>query len=142
MYHFFTGKCKWAKLDKPDEKYNKYAIDLYLDSETEKAFYDTGLSLRVKSDEEGKFVTFSRGIDRLLEGMEEKPKKLIRTGEEDGKPVYEPFEDLIGNGSIVTVKVDVYKLKSRPGNGHRLEAVAVEDLVVFKGTLPASDLPF
>ena len=36
------------------------------------------------------------------------------------------------NFSQVTVKVLVYDLKARPGVGHRLEAIRVDDLVEYK----------
>lgn len=140
-YIFMTGKCKWAKLDKPDPKYGFYGIDFYLDKAGMKVFKESGLGLEIKKDEDGEFVRFRRHPDKLFEGMDEKPKKLIFTGEHDaqGKSVYEPFADAVGNGSLVTVKVEVYD--SKKGKGHRLEAVAVEDLVPYGGSEDA-DLPF
>lgn len=136
-FEFFTGPCKWAMLDKMDEEYRCYKIDLYLDKENLKKFYDSGLQLKIRSDDEGDYVTFRRKVDSLLDGQPEKPKKLIN---QDGE--YIPFDGLIGNGSIVTVKVDVYKLKKIKGVGHRLEAVAVESLVPYEGSGEQSDLPF
>lgn len=136
-FYFFTGPCKWAMLDKMDEEYRCYKIDVYLDKENLKKFYDSGLQLKIRSDDEGDYVTFRRKVDSLLEGQQEKPKKLIN---QEGE--YVPFDALVGNGSIVTAKVDVYNLKKIKGTGHRLEAVAVESLVPYEGSGDQSDLPF
>lgn len=136
--YFFTGKCKWAMLDKMDEEFRCYKIDLYLDKENLKKFYDSGCMVKIREDDEGTYVTFRRSVDKLLEGMPQKPKKLIN---QDGE--YIPFDQLIGNGSLVTVKVDVYNLKKMKGTGHRLEAVAVEELVPYEGSgQTQDDLPF
>lgn len=134
-YVFFLGKCQWAKLDKPDDKYGYYGIDLFLDEENKKKFKASGLTLKIHKDADGEeYVRFRREPDKLLEDMPEKPKKLIYT---DGK--YDDFDQLIGNGSLVEVKVQVYD--SQKGKGHRLEAVAVHDLVPY-GNAEDSDLPF
>lgn len=134
-YVFFLGKCQWAKLDKPDEKYGYYGIDLFLDKDNLKKFKESGLTLKIHKDDEGnEYVRFRREPDKLLEDMPEKPKKLIF---EDGK--YAAFDQLIGNGSLVEVKVQVYD--SQKGKGHRLEAVAVHDLIPY-GEGTDEDLPF
>ena len=135
-YLFLTGTCKWAKLDKPDEKYGNYTIDLYLDKGSMKQFKESGLGLKIRDNEEGTFIKLRRDPERVLEGMPEKPRKLIYDAE---KGEYLPFEALIGNGSTVNCKVEVYD--SQKGKGHRLEAVAVENLVPY-GDEEDQDLPF
>lgn len=135
---FFTGPCKWAMLDTPDQAYNCYKITQYLDKENQKKFHDAGLKLEFKTDDDGTFVTFRRYIDKLLDGMPEKPAKLIH----DGEGNYTPFDGLIGNGSIVTTKIEVYPLKKMKGSGHRLTAVAVENLVPYENGQSDDELPF
>lgn len=135
-YIFLSGKAKWAKLDKPDAKYGYYGINLYMDEESEGVFKESGLTLRTKEDEEGKFVTFRRDPEKLFEDMEEKPRKLIFDPE---TKEYLPLQEAIGNGSLVTVKVEVYETK-KYGMGHRLEAVAVDNLVPYNDD--TEDMPF
>lgn len=133
-YWFFTGKAKWAKLDKPDEKYGFYSINFYPDDIPE--FKKTGLGLKFHDDDMGTYVRLRRDPDKLLEGMPEKPTKLIYDPE---TKAYEPFDRLIGNGSLVEVKIQVYD--SMKGKGHRLEAVAVHNLIPY-GDDDQGDLPF
>lgn len=134
-YWFFMGKVKWAKLDKPDEKYGFYTINLYPDKATWLRIKEAGLRVETKTDDDGEFIRLRRDPDKLLEGMDEKPKKLIF---EDGE--YKPFTKAIGNGSLVEAKVQVYD--SARGKGHRLEAVAVHDLIPYEADEEQSDLPF
>lgn len=134
-YYFFSGVAKWAKLDKPDQKYGFYGIDVYLDEGSMQKFDESGLNLKMKTDEGGSYVTFRRDPEKLLDGMAEKPEKLIFDKEVSK---YVSFDKAIGNDSLVTVKVQVYD--SQKGKGHRLEAVAVENLVPYENG--DDDLPF
>lgn len=121
----FTGPCKWAKLVSPDEKYNKYGLDMYLDEENMKVFEASGMQLKVKEDEDGKFVSFRRPVKTLFKDEVKEwgvPKVTMADGSE--------LEELVGNGSNVTVEVDVYDTVKGPG--HRLNTVVVNELVVYK----------
>jgi hypothetical protein len=135
-FEYFTGPCKWAMLDKMDEEYRNYKINIYLDKANLKKFTESGINIKLHEDDEGKYVIFKRNVDRLLEGMPEKPKKLLHDG--DGN--YSEFNGLIGNGSTVTAKVQVYNGKK--GVGHRLEAVAIEKLIPYGDQQDDSELPF
>ena len=136
-YVYLTGKAMWAKLDKPDELYNKYCIDLYLDKGSMKKFKDSGIQVEIKEKDGEEYVRLRRDPDKLFEGMPEKPKKLIWNAETEE---YDLFPGLIGNGSIVNCKVSVYD--TTKGKGHRLEAVAVEDLVEYNEGGSEEELPF
>ena len=140
--HFMTGWAAWCKADVPDDRYGNYTMDLFLDEAGMQEFKNSGMRSEIKvadsdklpEDLQGKeFIKVRRDPDKLFEGMDAKPKKLIN---EDGE--YVPFDKKIGNGSYVTVKVSVYD--TQRGKGHRWEAVAVETLVPFEGD--DSDLPF
>lgn len=124
---YFTGTCKWAKVVEPDKKYNKYSIDLFMDNDNMEKFKKSGAQLKVRENDEGEtFITFSRPTASL--GRDGKIK-------EHGAPLLlsvngDPLKDtLVGNGSTVTVKVDVYDTPK--GKGTRLEAVRVDNLVAF-----------
>jgi len=128
---YFTGKAKWAKLKKPDEKYKKWTIDLYMDEKNMADFKRSGLQLKVKEDRdgEGDFVTFGRPIGKLWKGEFVEmvaPTVLDSNGN--------PTDVAIGNGSIVTVKVAVYDTVK--GKGHTLEGVRIEELVEYKKAEP------
>jgi hypothetical protein len=133
-FWFFTGMAKWCKLDKPDERYGFYGLDLYLDKPSMKRFKESGLNLKIHKNDDGEYVRFRRDPEKLRDQDPEKPRKLIF---EDGE--YKPFDGLIGNGSFVEVKVQVYD--SQKGKGHRLDAVAVHELVPY-GQEEDEDLPF
>ncbi len=125
-YLYFSGIIKWAKVRKPDEKYQNYTINLYLDSKSKETFDDSGLSLGFKNDEDGEFITFRRPDAKLIK------QELVHFGPPTVLgPDNKPFDGLIGNGSKVTAKVAVYD--TIKGKGHRLEIVRVDDLVVYEG---------
>lgn len=135
-YAFIPGTAKWAKLDRPDTKFGtQYTIDLYLDKEGLKAYKESGLAVELRKDEEGTFIKLRRDVGKLFDGMPEKPKKL-RWDEKTKQ--YVDFDQLIGNGSKVIAKVQVYETK-RGLTGHRLEAVAVHELVEYKAPDEAED---
>lgn len=124
--YYFTGTCKWAKFKTPDDKYNKYTVDLYLDHDSWETYDESGLTLKIRENEDGRFVKFSREHDKSMRG------KVVTFG----PPVVknENLEDwdmdvAIGNGSTLTVRVSVYDSKN--GKGHRLEAVRVDELIEF-----------
>jgi hypothetical protein len=116
---YLSGIAKWAKIFKPDDKYHNYSVNLALDADSQKRFDQSGLRLRPKKDEQDG-ITYVR----------------FRRGEEDGPPIVvdskgDKSTNLIGNGSKVTVRVEVYDTKTF-GKGHRLMAVRVDDLIPYE----------
>ena len=143
-YHYFTGVTKWAKVRKPDEKYQNFQVPLYMNGENLSKFKALGLGLRVKEDSEGTFVTFKRPVEKLIKGevVVFGPPKIFDKDNNELK------ETLIGNGSEVTVKVCVYDTVKGPG--HRLESLRVDNLVEYNppredttsGSTARPNLPF
>lgn len=128
--------CKWAKVREPDEKFENYQVPLYLDDKSWNAFKDSGCQLRIKEDDDGKYVTFRRSV-RDWNGEELGPPEILIQDQETGS--YKLYPDgLIGNGSIVTVRVDVFD--TRNGKGHRLNRVGIDKLVEYKGNTAADEL--
>ncbi len=117
---------KWAKVRKPDEKYQNYTIDLYMTPASWKEFKASGLSMTPKRSDEGEFVTFRRPESKLIknEVVTFGPPSVLNPDETE-------FEGLVGNGSEVTIKVVVYD--TMKGKGHRLEAIRVDKLVPYEG---------
>lgn len=130
-YHYFTGTCKWAKLAEPDEYkgQKKYKINLYLDKAGLRKLNESEARLTVRQDDDGKYVTFSRAVSKLIkdELVEQGPPWVLQEVEGEEKDFEDPTK--IGNGSTVTCKVAVYDTKM--GKGHTLEAVKVETLVEY-----------
>ncbi len=126
----FSGTCKWAKVRRPDDTYNNYTIDLYMDEESMNAFIVSGLQLQPKEDEDGRFVRFRRPIEKMIKGevIHLGPPRVVDANNED-------LDDIaIGNYSDVTIRVAVYD--TRKGVGHTLEAVRVDNLIPFEGGNP------
>lgn len=135
-YHYFTGKCMWAKVSAPgDQKNEKYSINLFLSSDDVKVFNKLKIRNKLRMDDEGKpYVSFSRKFSKMIKG------ELVQFGEPalyDKEGVqFMNDRPSIGNGSTVTVKISVYET-SYEGvamNGHRLEAVKIVDLVEYNPT--------
>jgi hypothetical protein len=128
--HYFSGTCQWAKLKEPDE-YNgekKWKIDLFMERDELKALKATGVTLKVRENEEGrKYVSFNRPVLKEIKGelREFDPPKLF-------DHAHQPLDCLVGNGSKVTVKIETYDTKM--GMGHRLLAVRVDELVPYEKT--------
>ena len=119
-----TGKVKWVKVRKPDEKYNNWTLNFYPDDRSRKIYDESGLQIRYKQDDDGEFLIFRRPAEKLIKGEVVKfdPPKVW-----DAKN--QPFDGIIGNGSEATVKVAVYD--TIKGKGHRWEAIRVDKLVEY-----------
>lgn len=125
------GEARWAKVFTPDE-YNgveKFKINIVPSSPKDwNTIKESGLRVTVKKDPDGKeYITLSR------------PKigKIDKDGKEFGGgaplvlgPDKEPFDKLIGNGSLVEVLFATYD--TRMGKGHRLETVMVKNHVPYE----------
>lgn len=129
--YYFKGTCKWAKVYEPDEDYDKtsksWKIDLFMDDESFALFEESGAQLKVREDKETKerYVTFKRPTRKLIKDKIEeyhKPAVVDATNS--------PMTAKIGNGSTVTVKVEIYN--TMKGKGHTLEAVRVEELIPYE----------
>ena len=125
--YYFTGPCKWAKVYQPDDYKGdkRWKINVYLNKETKKLLKESGVQLKIREDDDGEFVVFSRPVERQYqdETKEFKPPKIF------DKELVE-IEDLIGNGSVITAKISVFD--TAKGTGHRLEAIRVDNLVRYE----------
>ena len=145
----FTGTAKWAMVREPDEKFDVYKVNLYMDDDSWKKFEKSGIQLEKREDEDGSFVTFKRKDtepDYTTSPPGTKvngPPKVYLKDAQSGE--YNAWNTgLIGNGSVVTLAVDVWT--GRNGVASRLIRVFVDDLVVYEGKTEAAPdqakLPF
>ena len=125
---YLSGICKWAKVlpDNGDAKFERWTIDLFMDDKSWGKFDDSGLQLKVREDDEGdKFVKFARRFTDWEGNKVDAPEIHGADGE-------------IGNGSEVTIKVEVFDTKN--GKGHRLLAVRVDELQEYESRQVDEDI--
>jgi hypothetical protein len=141
-YYIFKGKTKWCKVRdfQKDPEYDNYQVPLYMTDESWEDFRKSGLRLVPKKDDDGTFVTFKRKHSefnnfRKEEQINGPPKVfLLKDGE------YVPYDEgHVGNGSEITVKVEVYDTKK--GAGHRLVSIGVDSLVEYNPDGVESNVP-
>jgi hypothetical protein len=152
--YYFRGECKWAMVHSMDTKYGNYKINLYLDEASKKLYATSGLQMGSKKEQEGideetgkqkrpiacalddpeSFITFRRAGSKTIKGETVnfgKPKVLNVDNE--------VTNDLIGNGSEVTIKVLAFDTMN--GIGHRLDAVKIDNLVPYEGKETEKHVP-
>jgi len=130
--HYFEGICKWAKIHVPDEKYGKYSIDVLLSDQNYLRYRGLNLKGTGKRDEDGDgfWVSFRRDPSaKVYRNGEEDKAGTVKVVDVDGNPM----TDLIGNGSLVMVKIVTYPYDNKfgIGTGSRLVAVKVLNLVKY-----------
>lgn len=140
-YVFLQGKAKWAKLVTPDTKFgSQWSVQLYPNDESYQKILDlkenkgevSGVLNVVKKDEDGYNISLKRQTQRLIKGkmVGFTPPVIL---EADGTS---PLRNaLIGNGSDITCKVQLYRYK-KPAGGFgqaiRLESVRVDNLIPYE----------
>lgn len=137
---YIQGKAKWAKLVTPDTKYNCWSVVVYPNDESYKLLLDlkadkgdtSGILNPIKKDDDGYNITLKRPIQKLMAGKVTSFSPPIVV-EADGE---NPLRNaLVGNGSDITCKVQVYnynKPQGGKGTAIRLESVRVDNLVPFE----------
>lgn len=138
QFYRFYGKAKWAKVHKPDEKYQRFTIDLFMDKKSWALYRKSGMQLKVRTGEmddlEQKFVTFACPVSRIIKGEKQDFQVKVLNAKD------ERITDLVGNGSEVEVEVAVYDTVK--GKGHRLVSVKVNKLVEFSKIVDAHEDDF
>lgn len=129
---YFQGKAKWARLVIPDPEFQKWSIDLYFDEKSLEEFKALKLKTHLKKDDDGYYARLSRPTQKMMRNQLQsfEPPKIF---DKDMKPLEGV---LIGNGSDVTVKCEVYKY-TPPGsktreNAIRMASVRVDNLVPYE----------
>lgn len=146
---YVSGIARWHKHKRTD-KYGNYTVDLVTDKEARKLVKDAGLRLKPTEDDDGNLILKFRKRPRSFDSAP--PVVVDAAGQ--------PFEGDIGNGSEVTLKIEVYEFKGgidADGNrydggvGHRWQGTRVDNLVVFEregepvqesNPAPKSGVPF
>jgi len=116
---YVKGKSKWMNHNRLD-KYGRWSHVLYPDTESLEKIRELqaeGVKNQIKKDEDGYFIRFTRPpeMDKFLPGIGKKkvalePPKVV---DKDNHPI----ENLVGNGSDVTTKLEVYEHGTPPPPG-------------------------
>ena len=132
-YIYVSGKGSWVRAVKPDQ-WDCWSATIHPDAKSLELIRDLqaeGMKNTLKKDDDGYFTKFRRPVQKKTRDgriMTFTPPEVI---DKDGRP----FDgSTIGNGSDITLKLDVYE-HGTPGGGKakaaRLEAVRVDNLVPF-----------
>jgi len=126
----FTGKVKWAQNIRDADDFRgqqRWKISQILEGEELKRFKDLNFRIKIRDDEDGVMVVWSRPVSKdfgkqIVEFLP--PVVEWDNGEE--------FEGLIGNGTIARVESSVFPLDDG-SKAHRLEKIVILDLVEYDG---------
>lgn len=129
---FLQGKGKWITVKVPD-KFNKYGLSFYPNEKALEILRDLqseGLLNRMKKDDDGYFMRISRPASKEIKGKVRgfEPPTLLGP---DSLPL---TDTLVGNGSDVTCKVDIYTYPTPTGGkgiAMRLDSIRVDNLIPY-----------
>lgn len=134
-YIYLTGKTKWVKITTPN-KYDKWSMDLYPTPPSYDKIVELkskGLKNHLRKDDDGYYMTFTRPTSKIIRGKIQgfQPPIVV---DKEGRPLPKVA---IGNGSDVTIKVEVYEYKiplskNEKGIACRLESIRIDNLVPFE----------
>ena len=124
-----NGKAYWASVQAPNDKFPppKYEMDVVVDEATAEVLRADGLTVK---DKEGQGLTFKvkRNQFRKDGTLNNKPNCVDANKR--------PFEDLIGNGSVVNVQYNPFdwEFAGKTGRSADFVGVQVMEHVAFSGT--------
>lgn len=140
----FKGTCQWFRPNYIDREFEdadngrggNYSIHVMLDEDSIKLWNGIAPRAKLKDGNNGRNLATFRRYEFANFGKGPEPL---------GPPVYTGFEDgtLIGNGSTVSVSVDVYgtSFKGKPLTALRLVGAHVDNLIIYEKA-KANDAPF
>lgn len=133
-YIYLKGKGSWFQhLFQLDAEYNKWNITLHFTPESLDEFRALQLKTHLKKDDDGYYAKLSRPASRVY-GGKLTPFAPPLVFDKDGLPMKD--SSLIGNGSDITVKCEVYQYTPPGGkakaNAIRMESVRIDNLIPYE----------
>lgn len=133
-FQYVQGKASWVRVVKPDVAFNCWAVTIHPTPDSLEKIRDwqaEGLKNQLKKDDDGYYCKFRCDVSKQRKDGSVWTFKQPETVDKDGKPM---DGSIIGNGSDVTLKLEVYE-HGTPGGGRaiaaRLVGVRVDNLVPF-----------
>lgn len=138
--HYIQGKAAWFRAKVPN-KWNKWSTQLHPNPAGLELIRDLqaqGLKNQLKKDDDGYFLNVSRPVTKETSTGKILSFEPVKVFDKDGAP----FDGNIGNGSDVTIKVEVYE-HSTPGGGKakamRWVSARIDNLVPFNADTDLND---
>jgi hypothetical protein len=120
--YYFSGVCEWFQFD---QNYKKWPLDLYLDDESMEKLKNSGAQLKVRDKNGKKYVKIGRPEKKIIKGELKEMGSPFCMGVDS-----EPIDyKTVGNGSVVTCKVNVFD--TLKGKGTDFLGMRVDEHVVF-----------
>jgi hypothetical protein len=141
---YLSGKCRYFRYRQPD-KFGKWGLDLYPDApslEKIRKLMEEGIKNHLKKDDDGYYMHFGRPTEIKLRTGQTKgvPPITVLDGSKtgsDGRPMPLHHDIMVGNGSDVIVKLNIYGGDAPSGFGTytacRVESVLVTNLIPYSG---------
>ena len=123
-------RCRWASVVEPNTKFEPtWEIEAELNDQQAAVFADAGV--RLKEDDGIKLIRFKRKVSGAKKGggtYNNDAPKVVDASKQ-------PFEKLIGNGSLVNISYDLrsWEMMGNTGVKADLKAVQVLELVEYSG---------
>lgn len=141
------GKARWVNTRVPDQ-FGKWGLILYPNAESldlikrmQEGWYEgvEGIKNVLKKDEDGYHMRFTRPQSKQMRGkvVGFSPPELLKS---DGETPLR--ETLVGNGSDVTVKLELYFFNTpskREGSACRVMSIRVDSLIPFEAQRDFTD---
>jgi hypothetical protein len=131
VFEFFKGKCKFARLQQPDDQYG-WGMKFYPDQDSLdrfKSWQAKGIKNELKRDDDGDFFYLRRPYRKERKnGPDIYFTKPVILNKENL-----PIDTMIGDGSDLIAKAEIYeyKFQNKPGKAMRLAGVKIENLVPY-----------
>lgn len=149
----FQGKCKWCRMQAPDQ-FGNWSTRLYFDNASLEKFREMQSELdiltRLKKDDDGYYAQLKRPAKKEYEDTQGRKKTINFTPptilQRDGVT---PHNEGIGDGSDISVEMEIYQYNipgaQKKGHAIRVHTVRVDNLIPVAAVsalgVPAQD-PF
>lgn len=136
-FKYVQGKVAWFRPDTVNN-WNKYSCQLHPDTKSLEVIRELqaqGLKNNLKKDEDGYFIHFTRPVAKTFRSGKTVAFAPVEVFDKEGVP----FHGAVGNGSDVTLKLEIYpyEFEGVKGIGARWVSARVDNLVPFS---PGSDM--
>ena len=130
---YIQGKASWFRAKQPNQ-WDKYSVQIHPNAEGLQIIRDLqakGLKNTVKKDDDGYFVNFTRPVSKEYKSGKRQTFAPPTVVDKDGNS----YDGQVGNGSDVTLKLEVYEHATPAGKNAvaaRWASAKIDNLVPFE----------